>query len=232
MRYFCWNLVSTPSPKSDGYPILKLVAGSKRVRGRKKRKKASNHAVRNAATALHTKMRRWRFAGLSSGPTDATPPAAAAFDVPTAGVPTYRTASPVRVEGGTAGAAGLTADAAAGAAGRAAVVAGAGTAGVAAGVVPGASPSRVATSASVSGGRPVRFRRACSAATDDLPHLRPPAINSARAGVIVAVAAGAAGAGVGAEGAAAVVVAAGAPAPTATGASPRSQAMGSPALRA
>src|SRR5579864_9235182 len=96
MRYFCWNFVSTPNPKSDGYPILKDVAGSNSVRGRKKRKNAINHAVRNAATALHTKVRRPRFLGLSSGPTEATPPAAAAFEVPTAGVPTYRTASPLR----------------------------------------------------------------------------------------------------------------------------------------
>ena len=68
---------------------MKLVAGSNKVRGRKKRKKAKNHATRNAATALHTNRRRCWLTSLSSGPIDAIPPAAAALEVPTAGVPTY-----------------------------------------------------------------------------------------------------------------------------------------------
>ena len=40
MRYCCWNLVSTPKPKSDGYPTLNdRCLGSKMVRGRKKAQK-------------------------------------------------------------------------------------------------------------------------------------------------------------------------------------------------
>src|SRR5580692_12513081 len=96
MRYFCWNFVSTPKPYSSGYPILKLVAGSNKVRGRKKRKNARNHAIRNATTALQTNRRRWRLISLSSGPMAATPPAAATREVPTAGVPTYFVEGPLR----------------------------------------------------------------------------------------------------------------------------------------
>src|SRR5262245_61510205 len=48
-----------------------------------------NHAARNAATPAHTSRRRIWSTSLFDGPTAATPPAAAAFDVPTAGVPTY-----------------------------------------------------------------------------------------------------------------------------------------------
>src|SRR6202167_213230 len=93
MRYLCWNLVSTPRANSDGYPILKTVLGSKRVRGRKNRKKARNHAVRNAVTAAHTRRRRRRSISVLEGPVDVNPAAAAAFEVPTAGVPTYLVAS-------------------------------------------------------------------------------------------------------------------------------------------
>src|SRR5690348_3445965 len=52
-----------------------------------------NHAPRKAVTAHQTKRRRPSLAALGSGPTVARPPAAAAFDVPTAGVPTYFVAS-------------------------------------------------------------------------------------------------------------------------------------------
>src|SRR6266566_6280577 len=69
-----------------------MVAGSKRVRGRKKRKKARNHAVRNAVTMTQTKRRRLRSISVE-GAVPAIPPAAAAFEVPTAGVPTYFVAS-------------------------------------------------------------------------------------------------------------------------------------------
>src|SRR2546422_6169156 len=55
-----------------------------------------NHAVRNAATALHTNRRRPWLISLFSGPTVARPPAAAALEVPTAGVPTYLVDSPLR----------------------------------------------------------------------------------------------------------------------------------------
>src|SRR5213593_2223149 len=53
-----------------------------------------NHAPRNPVTVTHTRRRRLRLISLGSGPTVAKPPAAAAFDVPTAGVPTYLVASP------------------------------------------------------------------------------------------------------------------------------------------
>src|SRR5580700_7370082 len=71
-----------------------MVGGSKSVRGRKKRRKAMNHAPRNPVTAHHTSRRRCSFTWLGGGPTVAKPPAAAALDVPTAGVPTYFVASP------------------------------------------------------------------------------------------------------------------------------------------
>src|SRR6266851_6466751 len=71
-----------------------MVGGSKSVRGRKKRRKAMNHAPKNPVTATHTRRRRRWLIALGSGPTVAKPPAAAALDVPTAGVPTYLVASP------------------------------------------------------------------------------------------------------------------------------------------
>src|ERR1700688_4438077 len=95
MRYFCWNLVSTPSANSEGYPILKTELGSKRVRGRKNRKKARNHAVRNAVTPTQTRRRRRRSMSVFEGPEEESPAEAAAFEVPTAGVPTYFVASTV-----------------------------------------------------------------------------------------------------------------------------------------
>src|SRR5579864_8006858 len=104
MRYFCWNFVSTPRANSEGYPILKTVLGSKRVRGRKKRKNARNHAIRNPVTIVHTKRRRWRSISVE-GAVPATPAAAAAFEVPTAGVPTYLVASCVPAVAGFAAAA-------------------------------------------------------------------------------------------------------------------------------
>src|SRR6266850_887582 len=71
-----------------------MVGGSKSVRGRKKRRKAMNQAPRNPVTATHTRRRRRSLTWLGSGPTVANPAEAAAFDVPTAGVPTYLVASP------------------------------------------------------------------------------------------------------------------------------------------
>src|SRR5579872_2780836 len=107
MRYFCWNLVSTPSANSEGYPILKTLLGSNSVRGRKNRKKARNHAVRKAVTRVQTKRRRWRSISVE-GAVPATPAAAAAFDVPTAGVPTYFVASVALAAGFAASGFGLT----------------------------------------------------------------------------------------------------------------------------
>src|SRR5579864_6510201 len=101
MRYFCWNLVSTPSANSDGYPILKTVFGSNRVRGRKKRKNARNHAVKKPVTITQTKRRR-RPSISVEGAVPATPAAAAAFEVPTAGVPTYFVASAAALAAGFA----------------------------------------------------------------------------------------------------------------------------------
>src|ERR1700674_1057946 len=71
-----------------------MVGGWKRVRGRKKRKKARNQAPKNAVTVVQTSRRRRWLIWLASGPTVANPAAAAALDVPTAGVPTYLVASP------------------------------------------------------------------------------------------------------------------------------------------
>src|SRR2546421_11162464 len=51
-------------------------------------------APKNPVTAVHTSRRRRWLISLGSGPTVAKPPAAAALDVPTAGVPTYLVASP------------------------------------------------------------------------------------------------------------------------------------------
>src|ERR1700724_4507218 len=93
MRYFCWNLVSTPSANSEGYPILKTALGSKRVRGRKKRKKARDQAPKKAVTPTQTRRRRLLSISVFDGPTAATPADAAAFEVPTPGVPTYFVAS-------------------------------------------------------------------------------------------------------------------------------------------
>src|SRR5581483_10923471 len=85
--------------------------------------------------------------------------------------------------------------------------------------------------ASVNGGSPVRLRRACSAAMDDLLHLRPPAVNSATVALTAAPeAAGAVGAGAAAGGAAVAAGAAGGA--ELAGTSPRSQGIGSPAFRA
>src|SRR3989442_6751175 len=99
---------------------------------------------------------------LFTGPTEAPPPAAAAFEVPTAGVPTYLVDSPPRATEAAADAA-AAAGRAAGAAGLAAVDGAGAAAACGAG-----SPSRAATSASVSAGSPFRPRRPCSAATADL----------------------------------------------------------------
>src|ERR1700692_4756361 len=93
MRYLCWNLVSTPRANSDGYPILKTVLGSKRVRGRKNRKHARNHEIGIAVTPPHRRRRRRRSTSVLEGPGEDSPAEAAAFEVPTAGVPTYFVAS-------------------------------------------------------------------------------------------------------------------------------------------
>src|ERR1700724_1451745 len=106
MRYFCWNLVSTPSANSEGYPILKTALGSKRVRGRKKRKKARNQAPKKAVTPTQTRRRRRLSISVFDGPTAATPADAAAFEVPIAGVPTYFVASTALLAAG-AGASGF-----------------------------------------------------------------------------------------------------------------------------
>ena len=102
MRNFCCHLVSTPSAYSDGYPILKTEFGSKSVRGRKKRKKARNHAVRKAVTPTQTSRRRRLSISVFEGPDEASPAAAAAFEVPTAGVPTYFVASTAGLAAGFA----------------------------------------------------------------------------------------------------------------------------------
>src|SRR5215469_2842210 len=126
-----------------------------------------NQAPRKAVTAHQTRRRRPWLASLGSGPTAATPPAAAAFDVPTAGVPTYLVDSPARATEAAAEA--VTT----GAAGRATGTAPATRAGAAAGAGATGSPSKAVISASVSAVRPLRLRRACSAAIADLLHFLP-----------------------------------------------------------
>src|SRR3977135_4417159 len=53
-----------------------------------------NKEPRKPVMAINARRRRLRLISLGSGPTVAKPPAAAALDVPTAGVPTYLVASP------------------------------------------------------------------------------------------------------------------------------------------
>jgi hypothetical protein len=77
--------------------------GSKRVRGRKNRKKARNQAVKKAVTPTQTSRRRRRSISVFDGPAEESPADAAAFEVPTAGVPTYFVASTVLRGAGCAG---------------------------------------------------------------------------------------------------------------------------------
>src|SRR5215472_15742680 len=58
MRYWFWNLVSTPKPKSDGYPMRNLVFGSYRARGKKKRRNIRKLTPSVPSTAAITKRRR------------------------------------------------------------------------------------------------------------------------------------------------------------------------------
>src|SRR3989442_7551982 len=94
---------------------------------------------------------------LFTGPTEAPPPAAAAFEVPTAGVPTYLVDSPPRATEAAADAA-----AAAGRAAGAAGLAGVDGAGAAAACGVG-SPNRAVTSTIGSAGRPFSPPRRWSA---------------------------------------------------------------------
>src|SRR5208282_2044152 len=168
-----------------------------------------NQAVRNAATVLHTNRRRCRLISLSSGPTEATPPAATALEVPTAGVPTYLVDSPLRATEAAAEAVTVTA---AGRGTGTAVAAGAAAAtggvGAAAAEVNG-SPSRAVISASFSAGKPLRPRCACSAAIEDLLHFFPAATHFATSSLISALGALVAAADTEDVGAAAVVAGAG-----------------------
>jgi hypothetical protein len=78
------------------------------VRGRKNRKNARNHAVRKAVTPTQTSLRRRRSTSVFDGPAEESPAEAAAFEVPTAGVPTYFVASTaLRGAGGAASGTGL-----------------------------------------------------------------------------------------------------------------------------
>src|SRR5207302_7100424 len=169
-----------------------------------------------------------RLISLSSGPTAATPPAAAALEVPTAGVPTYLVDSPPRATEAAADAAAATGRAAGAAAGLAA-----GDGAGAAAACGAGSPSRAVTSASVSAASPFRPRRACSAAIADLLHFFPSATHLATSSLITPEAgaeAEAAAGGADSAGAAgtdvATVVAVELPP------SPRSHGIGSPAFSA
>src|SRR6266511_14290 len=83
MRYCCWNLVSTPNPKSEAYPTLNTVLGSKMVLGRKKRRNIMKQVARNPPTAVQIIVRRILLTG-SGGALSTVFPLAPA-DVPTAG---------------------------------------------------------------------------------------------------------------------------------------------------
>src|SRR5207249_5782297 len=63
----------------------------------KKTKEGDEPCAKKCRDSTHTSRRRFRLISLGSGPTVAKPPAAAALDVPTAGVPTYLVASPLPV---------------------------------------------------------------------------------------------------------------------------------------
>jgi hypothetical protein len=148
-----------------------------------------NQAVRKAATQAHTNRRLDWFAGLSSGPTAATPPAAAAFDVPTAGVPTYSVEGPLLATDSAEGPAGARGAAAAAGRGAEGVAEVAGVPGGGAAVSAG-SPSKAVTSASFNAGSPLRLRRACSAATEERLHFFPVATIAATSALMVPPAAG------------------------------------------
>src|SRR5664279_3611054 len=66
MRYSFWNLVSTPNPKSEGYPILNWLFGSYSARGKKKRRNISRLTVNVPSTAAITNLRRRAMTLLSS----------------------------------------------------------------------------------------------------------------------------------------------------------------------
>src|ERR1043165_9341209 len=83
MRYCCWNLVSTPKPKSEGYPTLNTVLGSKMVLGRKKRRNIMKQVARKPPTVVQIIVRRILLTG-SGGALSTVLPFAPA-DVPTAG---------------------------------------------------------------------------------------------------------------------------------------------------
>ncbi len=193
-----------------GIADLEEVAGSKSVRGRKKRKKAMNHAVMKAANAAQAKRRRAWLISLSSGPTEATPAEAAARMFPPQACPrnsrTLRCERPMRPpwadrwrdEPPLPPAWPLPR--------------------------PQPEPPRAlqrrrlpqqrGTSESVSAGKPLRPRRACSAAMVDLLHFFPSATHlatSALIGPLGALAAGAAAAGDGAAAAAGALASTGSP---------------------
>src|SRR5438874_13448390 len=66
MRYWFWNLVSTPKPKSDGYPIRNWVFGSYKARGKKNRRNIKRLTLSDPSTAAITNRRRRAMVRLSS----------------------------------------------------------------------------------------------------------------------------------------------------------------------
>jgi hypothetical protein len=121
-------------------------------------------------------------------------------------VPTYLVGSPLRATEAAEEA--VTVAAAAAGRGAEAAVAAAGAVGAAAAGVAG-SPSRAVISAPLSAGKPLRPRRACSAAMVDLLPLFPAATHFATSSLMPALGALVAAAGAGDAGAAAVAVDAG-----------------------
>src|SRR5262249_51620497 len=67
IRYWFWNLVSTPKPKSDGYPMRNRVLGSYRAGGKKKRRNIRRLTPSVPSTAAITNRRRRAMVLASSG---------------------------------------------------------------------------------------------------------------------------------------------------------------------
>src|SRR5215472_8840564 len=101
-RYICWNLVSTPIPKSDGNPTLNTVLGSNRVLGRKNLRNIRKSVARNPPTSDQIMPRRILLTG-STGFSLSTVLVLAPAEEPTAGLAGFADFSVVAVVGGVTG---------------------------------------------------------------------------------------------------------------------------------
>src|SRR5215467_7228408 len=98
-RYICWNLVSTPMPKSDGNPTLNTVLGSNSVLGRKNRRNMRKLVARNPPTSDQMMPRRILSTG-STGFSLSTVLVLAPAEEPTAGLADLADLSVVALLGG------------------------------------------------------------------------------------------------------------------------------------